>query len=91
MELEESRCSRCGRPRAVHKSDRPEDYLVGHYTCTATVQMDRWSTWWRMVSTALPGPARKAAQADKTARGQGFDPDAAREWFTYTRAERPNL
>ena len=44
-------------------------------------------TWWRKVSSKLPARAREAAREDKRLRDEGYNPDAARVWLTYTKAE----
>lgn len=87
--MQRDRCTKCGRPRIVHKTDHPDDYLHAYYTCTATVSQTRWGDWWRKVSGHLPAAARQQAAADKRSRENGVDPDLAREWMTYTRTEGP--
>lgn len=73
-----NQCEKCGRPWAIHKDDRPEDYGVGAFTCTATVALDR----------------QQAAlyASEEHLRKRGINPDRARQWTTWTAAEgRPEL
>lgn len=73
--LNESLCSKCGRPQSVHKDDKPGDYKAAWLTCTATVALNRA----RHKHSDLP--------AEKASRKNGPDPEHARQWFTYTAAE----
>lgn len=72
----------------MHKTDKAEDYRAGFYTCTATRALDDFQTaWHKGGGGSLPRAARTQASEDKRRREQGYHPDRARDWFTYTAAE----
>lgn len=78
-ELNESLCSLCGRPLAVHDDDDPDDYRIAARECAATQALDRFQ--------ADPPPALKAA--DERERKAGRDPERSRTYLTYTDREGP--
>ena len=77
-DLNEHICPQCGRPQAVHETDRVGDYHAAFWTCTATQALDEAQAKWDA------GPHGKT---DKTQADRGRHPDRARRWFTYTDAE----
>ena len=85
--LQDDLCPKCGRPSRVHDTDKPSDYKVGHFTCTATQAMDDFQGRWAKGGAGLPREAQRQAREDKRLTEAGFHPDRARSWFTYTAAE----
>ena len=73
--LQTTVCTRCGRPWAVHDTDRPEDYNVGYLTCTATIAIDTAQT-------------RKHGEDEADIKA-GRNPERARVWTSWTEAEGP--
>lgn len=87
--LQDALCPKCGRPTEVHDTDKPTDYKVGHFTCTATQALDDFQVRWAKGGSGLPANARKQAAQDKRRAEAGYHPDRARSWFTWTEAEGP--
>lgn len=75
--LSEQLCPDCGRPVAIHRHDKPADYLPASLTCPAAQSLDTFLARHREQRRADYEQARKA----------GRDPEAGLAWFTYTKAE----
>lgn len=75
LRLQHHLCTKCGRPWAVHDTDHVDDYSVGYLTCTATEAI------------AIEQAAQHAKDEPDIKRG--LNPDAARQWTSWTRDEGP--
>lgn len=88
-DLQEKLCSKCGRPREMHKTDKVTDYRPAFYSCTAAEALDDFQTKWVSCSPELPAQALMDARRDRGRREDGYRPDASREWFTWHILEGP--
>ena len=71
----------------MHKTDSAADYHHGFLTCTDADSRSQWAAKWRQASPSLGPEAQRQARKDIQLREQGVNPDAAREWISWTDAE----
>lgn len=77
MNLQDSLCPKCGRPKALHDTQQPADFNVSFIVCPAMTELDAAQL------------EQHQSYEDKTLREAGLDPERGRSWFTWTDAEGP--
>lgn len=78
-QLNSELCGMCGRPLAIHDSDKPSDYHMAARECTAVQALDAFQA----------DPPSELKAADEAERKAGRDPERARTWLAYTDREGP--
>ena len=82
-ELQESLCSKCGRPLALHAEQAPDDFHADWRECPAVIALDHAQA----TKSVVDQQAREAAEKSGNQVAARLQPERSRTWLTWTDAE----